>query len=96
MIAMPTFSQYDQNPAPPAVVHYAPYGRNAIGEFCCGAKVGGYTDIMSRVTCDGCKRESPGLWPAAAASVAYFCHDCGGELTHERLRGYVCPRGCQR
>lgn len=48
------------------VVHYAPYGRNALGTFDCGNSDGGYTDRPSEVTCDGCKAKSPGLWPGVA------------------------------
>jgi hypothetical protein len=54
--------------APTSVVHYAPYGPNAVGEFECGAKAtgGGYTERPGNVTCEGCKAKSPGLWPKAA------------------------------
>ncbi len=45
------------------MIHYAPYGKNAAGKFICGAEDGGYTEKPSYVTCQGCKDESPGMWP---------------------------------
>lgn len=51
-----------------AVIHYAPYGPFGSGHFDCGTKAGkttGYTDNPQLVTCDGCKKASPGLWPDA-------------------------------
>ncbi len=44
-------------------IHYAPYGPNRDGTFDCGEKCGGYTDDASKVTCIGCMKKSPGLWP---------------------------------
>ena len=52
----------DFQPIPP-VVHYAPYGRNLNGLYECGHSTGGYTGEPIRVTCDKCKKLSPGLWP---------------------------------
>ena len=45
------------------MIHYAPYGKNAAGQFDCGAATGGYAVTPANVTCDACKRMSPGLWP---------------------------------
>jgi hypothetical protein len=47
-------------------IHYAPYGKNAAGEFDCGATDGGYSGQPIRVTCLGCMKRSPGLWPKLA------------------------------
>ncbi len=46
-------------------IHYALYGPNADGTFDCGETrtCGGYTGDPNKVTCLGCKRKSPGLWP---------------------------------
>jgi hypothetical protein len=46
------------------MIHYAPYGPFRDGTFPCGATSGGYTGEPARVTCEGCKAKSPGLWPA--------------------------------
>lgn len=47
-------------------IHYAPYGKDARGQFFCGATDGGYTGQPSSVTCLGCMQQSPGLWPELA------------------------------
>lgn len=60
----PAMSDNQEQPAVP-LIHYAPYGPNANGTFNCGAHKGGYTDKPNNVTCNGCKAESPGLWPEA-------------------------------
>jgi hypothetical protein len=44
-------------------IHYAPYGRFADGSFHCGSKKGGWSQTPAHVTCEGCKRKSPGIWP---------------------------------
>jgi prepilin-type N-terminal cleavage/methylation domain-containing protein len=49
------------------MIHYAPYGPNAIGGFDCGVKAStpgeGFTSNPANVTCLRCKALSPGLWP---------------------------------
>lgn len=58
-------AQQDQPQTAP--IHYAPYGPHANYTFDCGAKGNeGYTGDPQAVTCLGCKRKSPGLWPEAA------------------------------
>lgn len=50
-------------------VHYAPYGKNADDSFNCGSREGGWTHSPDSVTCDGCKKASPGLWPATPNEI---------------------------
>jgi hypothetical protein len=47
------------------VIHYAPYGPNCTGQFDCGAfaRNEGYSVNADDVTCEECKKKSPGLWP---------------------------------
>jgi hypothetical protein len=47
-------------------IHYAPYGPFANGVFSCGVATGGYTGSPAGVTCERCKKMSPGLWPEVA------------------------------
>lgn len=47
-------------------VHYAPYGKSENGTYHCGSTEGGYATQPWRVTCEGCKAASPGLWPPPA------------------------------
>ena len=48
------------------LIHYAPYGPYANGQFSCGTNSGSYTGEPSWVNCEECKRRSPGLWPEYA------------------------------
>lgn len=70
-----------------ALVHYAPHGKNAVGKFYCGESEGGYTDNPQNVTCEGCKRASPGLWPIIDAPPRpYIVCLCGSTRFYDEFQ----------
>lgn len=64
-----------------AGIHYAPYGKNALGQFDCGSSIGSWTGQPSNVTCMECMVKSPGLWPDVAPGRKVVCFL--GDMTAE-------------